>query len=154
MTDRMTDPAPDFTLHPDLLRDSLPVGSFPLCDVRMVNDATYPWFLLIPRRAGLRDVVDLDGEDYVRMWEESRQLGAALMRAFGGEKLNVAALGNMTPQLHIHHVVRFAADPAWPGPIWGVVPMRPYAPDDRSDTTARVCEALPGDAFRAHAGKG
>ena len=136
----------DFELHPDLDRDSHPVARLPLCDIRVMDDATYPWFLLVPRRPDLRDPVDLEGSDYARMWEESRHLGIAMMRAFAGEKLNVAALGNMTPQLHIHHVVRFASDPAWPGPIWGVVPMQPLTDAERERRTAALLEHLPEDA--------
>ena len=126
-----------FQLHPDLLRDShaLPAAEpmagaaapwLELCEARVIDDSAYPWFLLVPRVDGARDTVDLSPADHARMWEESRRFGTALMAAFGGHKLNVAALGNMTPQLHLHHVVRFRDDPAWPGPIWGVQPMMPY----------------------------
>lgn len=126
-----------YTLHPDLVRDTLPLSALgvdaaalglelELCEPRVINDATYPWFLLVPRRAGLRDTIDLAPSDHARLWVECRAMSELLMRAFGGEKLNVAALGNMTPQLHLHLVVRYRDDPAWPGPIWGKVPMRPY----------------------------
>lgn len=118
-----------FILHPDLVRDSLPLGRFEFCEARMVNDTTYPWFLLIPAEDGLRDTIDLSPTRHEKLWAESRVFSKAIMSAFGGEKLNVAALGNMTPQLHIHHVVRFRGDPAWPGPIWGVVPMQPLSQD-------------------------
>ena len=116
-----------FDLHPDLLRDTHPVTSWPLCDIRIMDDATYPWFVLVPRRADIRDTIDLDPADHARLWRESAAFSRAAMEAFAGEKLNVAALGNMTPQLHVHHVVRYATDPAWPGPIWGKVPMAPYS---------------------------
>ena len=120
-----------YQLHPDLVRDTHPLGfadpGFELCEARLMNDATYPWFVLVPRRDAICDTIDLDGAAHAQMWEESRSFSRAIMAAFAGEKLNVAALGNMTPQLHLHHVVRFEADPAWPGPIWGKVPMRPYS---------------------------
>ena len=117
-----------FQLHPDLVRDSHPlhVPWLELCEARIIDDSTYPWFLLVPQVEGARDTIDLSSEEHAKMWEESRRFSTAIMAAFDGHKLNVAALGNMTPQLHLHHVVRFRDDPAWPGPIWGVQPMMPY----------------------------
>ena len=118
-----------FHLHPDLVRDTLPVGTFPLCEVRIMDDTTYPWFVLVPQRAGIVETIDLSPEDYCQLWKESRMFSTAIMAAYQGHKLNVAALGNMTPQLHIHHIVRYCDDPAWPGPIWGKVPMEPHSPE-------------------------
>ncbi|MGB0905908.1 MAG: HIT domain-containing protein [Maricaulaceae bacterium] len=115
-----------FELHPDLLRDGLHMGDFSLCHLRLINDANYPWFVLIPKRDGISDTIDLTPEDHAAMWEESRIFSQAIMAVFKGEKLNVAALGNMTPQLHLHHIVRYKADAAWPGPIWGKLPLKPY----------------------------
>ena len=115
-----------FDLHPDLKRDGVHMGDFPLCHVRLINDANYPWFVLIPKRENISDTIDLMPKDHRVMWEESRIFSAAIMNIFAGDKLNVAALGNMTPQLHLHHIVRFVVDPAWPGPIWGKRPMTPY----------------------------
>jgi len=117
----------NFQLHPDLVRDGIPVGDFPLCKVLLINDAAYPWFVLVPKRASISDTIDLERADYAALWEESRIFSAAIMAGFNGEKLNVAALGNMTPQLHIHHIIRFKSDAAWPGPIWGKQPMTPYS---------------------------
>lgn len=115
-----------FELHPDLTRDGIHMGDFPLCHVRLINDSNFPWFVLIPKKDNISDTIDLTPEDHAAMWEESRIFSKAIMTIFSGEKLNVAALGNMTPQLHIHHIVRFKTDAAWPGPIWGKVPMQPY----------------------------
>jgi len=117
-----------FDLHPDLVRDGIDMGRFALCRVLMINDAAYPWFVLVPERGGISDTIDLTPEDYQQLWHESRIFSTAIMDAYKGEKLNVAALGNMTPQLHIHHIVRYKSDPAWPGPIWGKQPMTPYRP--------------------------
>jgi len=117
-----------FTLHSDLIRDGIMMGHFPLCQVLMINDATYPWFVLVPRRSGISDIIDLPLDDYQQLWTESRVFSQAIMQAFIGEKLNVAALGNMTPQLHIHHIIRYKTDPAWPRPIWGHQPLIPYNP--------------------------
>ena len=115
-----------FELHPDLKRDGIPVGRFPLCLVLLINDRSYPWFVLVPERENVRDTIDLKVPDYERLWKESRVFGGGIMQVFSGEKLNVAALGNVTPQLHVHHIVRFSNDPAWPAPIWGKQPMVPY----------------------------
>ena len=115
-----------FTLHPDLKRDGIPIGKFPLCQVLLINDANYPWFVLVPQLENLRECIDLDEEEYQTFWSESRALSVGIMKAFDGEKLNVAALGNMTPQLHVHHIVRYSHDVAWPAPIWGKHPMTPY----------------------------
>ena len=115
-----------FELHPDLKRDGIPMGTFDQCLVLLINDAAYPWFVLVPKREGISDMIDLTPEDYRQMCEESSIFSKAIMEIFEGEKLNVAALGNMTPQLHIHHIVRYKSDAAWPGPIWGKQPMQPY----------------------------
>ncbi len=115
-----------FELHPDLARDGIYLGRFSLCQVLLINDSAYPWFVLVPQRKNIRDTIDLTESDFDELWAESRALSVAIMKVFEGEKLNVAALGNITPQLHLHHVVRFASDPAWPGPIWGVQPLTPY----------------------------
>ncbi len=115
-----------FDLHPDLKRDGIEMGSFDLCRVLLINDTSYPWFVLVPERAAISDTIDLSATEHAQLWVESRLFGEAIMKAFDGEKLNVAALGNMTPQLHVHHIVRFKSDPAWPAPIWGKRPMSPY----------------------------
>jgi len=115
-----------FELHPDLKRDGIPLGRFPLCLVLLINDRNYPWFVLVPERENIRDTVDLAPGDYRDLWSESREFGPGIMRAWDGDKLNVAALGNVTPQLHVHHVVRYKTDAAWPAPIWGKHPMLPY----------------------------
>jgi len=115
-----------FELHPDLKRDGILMGKFPLCQVLLINDSNYPWFVLVPQREGISDTIDLVPGDYAQMWAESALFSTGIMTAWSGEKLNVAALGNMTPQLHIHHIVRYADDAAWPGPIWGKLPLKAY----------------------------
>lgn len=117
----------EFELHPDLQRDGLHIGNFQLCRVLLINDSSYPWFVLIPEIPNTSDTIDLSPSEHEQLWRESRTFGAAIMELFNGEKLNVAALGNVTPQLHIHHIVRFQSDPAWPAPIWGVLPLVPYS---------------------------
>ncbi|WP_366515600.1 HIT domain-containing protein [Solimonas marina] len=116
-----------FELNDRLKADTLWLGDWPLCRVLLMNDAQFPWVILVPRRAGIREIYELDAADQVQLLHESSALGRALMADFGGEKLNIGALGNLVPQLHVHHIVRHAADPAWPGPVWGRVPAQPYA---------------------------
>jgi diadenosine tetraphosphate (Ap4A) HIT family hydrolase len=119
--------ASPFELHTDLQRDGILLGQFELCLVLLINDRSYPWFVLVPQRAAIRDTIDLESADYRQLWEESKIFGTAIMQIFAGEKLNVAALGNVTPQLHVHHVVRHSHDPAWPAPIWGKQPLQSYS---------------------------
>lgn len=137
-----------FELHPDLKRDGINIGDFPLCRVLLINDAAYPWFVLVPRRAGIRDAIDLSPQDYMQLWQESRIFSKAIMNAFKGDKLNVASLGNMTPQLHVHHIIRYKTDPAWPGPIWGKQPLTPYD-DQKIDTILGTVTGLDLTNFQA-----
>ncbi|MBT5571344.1 MAG: HIT family protein [Alphaproteobacteria bacterium] len=118
-----------FQLHPQLAADTVPVVTWRLCQVLLINDANYPWLVLVPARDGLRDLDDLEPADLQRASEEIVRASKALKSAFSPDKINVGALGNMVPQLHIHVIARFADDPAWPQPIWGVVPAQPYAAD-------------------------
>ena len=138
-----------FELHPDLARDGIFLGSFPLCQVLLINDSAYRWFVLVPQREKIRDTVDLSKTDYETLWSESRAFSIAIMKMFDGEKLNVAALGNITPQLHLHHVVRFATDAAWPGPIWGVQPLTPYSAQQIEDIQSEI-SAASISGFRPH----
>jgi len=137
-----------FALHPRLAADSFVLGDFPLCRLLLMNDAQYPWFILVPRRAGAREIYLLEERDQLQLWRESSQLSRAAMEAYRGEKLNVAALGNSVPQLHLHHVVRDARDAAWPGPVWGRHPARPYTAAEKLERCAALWPLLPGE-FRA-----
>jgi diadenosine tetraphosphate (Ap4A) HIT family hydrolase len=94
-----------------------------------MNDCHYPWFILVPARADIREIYQLDADDRQQLLDESCRLSEFLMEAYAGEKLNVAALGNQVPQLHLHHIVRFASDAAWPAPIWGKQPAQAYSPE-------------------------
>jgi diadenosine tetraphosphate (Ap4A) HIT family hydrolase len=114
-----------FELHPQLAADCHVLGSYDLSLLLMLNDAHYPWFVLVPRRPGLTELYQMSEADAARFWGESRMLSQQIMRIFQGDKLNVAALGNMVPQLHVHHIVRFATDVAWPKPVWGASPAQP-----------------------------
>ncbi len=111
----------EFQLHPQLAQDSIWLADWPLCQLRLSLDANYPWFLLIPRRNNILEIIDLTTEEQQQLWQESACLSRWLQQQFQGDKLNIAALGNMVPQLHLHHIVRFSTDPAWPAPVWGKV---------------------------------
>jgi len=125
-----------FALHPHFEQEALAVGDFPLCRLLLMNDANYPWFILVPRRSGIREIFELTDRDQQQLIRESSQLSRALVRLFHADKLNIAALGNMVPQLHIHHVVRYRTDRAWPNPVWGLFSAKPYAASTRQKTCA------------------
>lgn len=116
-------------LHPQLQKDCLLIGRFALCRLLLMRDANYPWFILVPDREGIAEIFELSEEDQGQLLRESSQLAAILSERFHADKLNIAALGNLVPQLHIHHVVRYREDAAWPAPVWGRVPVRPYTPE-------------------------
>lgn len=132
-----------FAIHPQLAADSFAIARWPLCEVRVINDANYPWLVLIPQKAGLKDFDDLSPEDMALAGEEIRAASKALRQLYQPDKLNVAALGNQVPQLHIHLVARFHSDAAWPNPIWGVVPARTYE-DENDERVVALKEALIG----------
>jgi len=110
----------EFVLHPQLAKDTLPIADWPLCRVLRMNDTTYPWLILVPRRANCREISELPSGDRHRLIDEIARASEALQRDCRPEKINVGALGNMVPQLHIHVIARFTTDPAWPRPVWGV----------------------------------
>jgi diadenosine tetraphosphate (Ap4A) HIT family hydrolase len=116
-----------FSLHPQLAKDCEVIGDLPLCKVLLCNDANYPWVILVPRREDIREQFQLADEDQQLLLIESNFVAQSMNEAFKADKMNVAALGNQVPQLHIHHIVRYADDQAWPGPVWGAVPKRDYA---------------------------
>ncbi|PLT26565.1 HIT domain-containing protein [Pseudoalteromonas sp. MelDa3] len=117
---------PEFELAPELKRDCIDLADWPLCKVLLLNDSQYPWFVLVPRQPALREIIDLSEGDQIVYLKESAKLSKLIMNVFKPDKLNIAALGNMVPQLHIHHIARFTTDAAWPAPIWGKYPAVPY----------------------------
>jgi len=131
-----------FNLNPRLEGDSFFVADLPLCAVRLMKDANYPWLLLVPRKPDLVEIIDLDEADQQQLMREISQASACLRRVTDCEKLNVGALGNMVSQLHVHVIARFREDAAWPGPVWGVVPARAPDPDKAETLIERLRDAL------------
>lgn len=115
-----------FQLDPRLQNDCIVMGDFPLSRLLLLNDATYPWFVLVPRIAKAEEIYQLDDQQQQQLWRESAIVGGWMSKSFEFDKLNVAALGNVVRQLHLHHVGRRTDDPTWPGPVWGQHPPQPY----------------------------
>jgi diadenosine tetraphosphate (Ap4A) HIT family hydrolase len=121
------DPAAEiWSLHPQLERDTVAIGDLPLCRALLINDATYPWMLLVPRRPRITEIIELPEREQMQLMGEIAQASAAMKSATGCDKINVAALGNVVPQLHVHVIARSHGDAAWPKPVWGVAPARAY----------------------------
>ena len=139
------DPARDRDpeLHPyqldaQLKRDCIVLGRFSLCDLLLMNDANYPWFILVPRRADVSEIYHLSNLDQQQLLAESSLLSSNLADIFNADKMNVAALGNVVKQLHLHHVVRYQDDPAWPAPVWGKLAARAYSAEQIDELRERV----------------
>jgi len=128
-------------IHPQLANDCLVLGRFPLCHFLLVKDANYPWFILLPDRDDIQEIYQLSERDQNQLLIESSELSSKLMQIFNGDKFNIAALGNQVPQLHLHHIVRYKTDPAWPGPVWGKVPARAYSDLQLDDIILKLKQA-------------
>ena len=124
----MPDPSHPWSLHPQLAADTHAVGDLPLSRLLIIKDANYPWLVLVPRRPGVSEILDLEPEDQARLMGEITRTGAALKEIAPCDKLNIAALGNVVPQLHVHVVARSKNDAAWPHPVWGKLKPRAYDP--------------------------
>ncbi len=135
-----------FVLHERLSADTFYIGDFPLCQVLMMNDQRYPWFILVPKKNQLTELYHLTEEDRVHYIQETSFLSQKVMDAYAGHKLNVATLGNIVPQLHVHHVVRYREDDAWPGPVWGVGESVPYDDEMLKERLSRL-SLLEGELF-------
>ncbi|TNE61455.1 MAG: HIT domain-containing protein [Alphaproteobacteria bacterium] len=118
----------DFSLHPQLAADTVPVIDLPLCRVLLMTDANYPWLVLVPRRMDARELHRLPAADQQVLMAEMTAVADVLEAKTSADKMNVASLGNMVPQLHVHVIARFEGDVAWPGPVWGAAPAATYDP--------------------------
>jgi diadenosine tetraphosphate (Ap4A) HIT family hydrolase len=129
-------------IHPQLRNDCLILGHLELCHLLLLRDANYPWLILVPDREAITEIHQLDEADQQQLMRESVLLSRALETAFSPDKLNIAALGNIVPQCHVHHIVRYRTDVAWPAPVWGRVPVKAYSEDALAGVVAKLKQAL------------
>ncbi|OQR32739.1 HIT family protein [Pseudomonas sp. Bc-h] len=141
-----------FVLDSRLLQDTVPVGDFPLCRLLLSNDSQYPWFILVPRRADISEIFQLSDAEQTQLWSETTLLSKTLQQLFNADKMNVAALGNVVSQLHMHVIVRRKGDAAWPAPVWGKHPAVPYSTDESAVIFARLKTVLT-EGFTFHEGQ-
>lgn len=131
-----------FQLNPRLEQDCITIGRFGLCRLLMMNDSQYPWFILVPERENVQEIYQLSNEERAVLTEESSYLAENLAALYKADKMNIAAIGNLVPQLHIHHVVRYRDDKAWPAPVWGKFAAEPYTDQQIAEHLARVTDRL------------
>lgn len=115
-----------FQLHPRLKQDSIKIGHLGLSQLLLINDSHYPWFVLVPERSDITEIYQLSTSDQQQLQHDSSLLSETLAHIFKADKMNIAAIGNLVPQLHIHHIVRYKNDIAWPAPVWGKYDAEPY----------------------------
>jgi diadenosine tetraphosphate (Ap4A) HIT family hydrolase len=132
-----------FVLHPTLAKDTVPVGDLPLCRVLLMNSRHFPWLVLVPRREALRELFDLSEADHRVLSDEIHKVSRQFRELTGAHKMNVAALGNIVPQLHIHVIARFKEDAAWPNPVWScqLLPQN-YGEMECAEFTKKIRETL------------
>jgi diadenosine tetraphosphate (Ap4A) HIT family hydrolase len=128
----------DWSLHPQLQRDTINIGDLPLSRVLIINDVNYPWILLVPRRPAVAEIIDLDEVEQAQLMTEIARVGRALKTVTQCDKLNIAALGNVVPQLHVHVIARRQGDGAWPRPVWGQTPPLPYDKADLEEFVSAI----------------
>jgi diadenosine tetraphosphate (Ap4A) HIT family hydrolase len=140
----MSELPPSFALHPQLAADTLPVGDLALSRVLLMNTTRFPWLMLVPRRPDVREIIDLPTHEQATLWREISAVSVLVRDLFRAEKLNVCAIGNMVPQLHVHVIARFTTDEAWPRPVFGFAPPLPYSPTAAKELAARIAAGLGG----------
>lgn len=136
-----------FSLDQRLREDSYVIGRFPLSLLLLSRDANYPWCILVPERENTYELYHLSEEDQQQLIGESSRLAEVMDSVFDADKMNIATLGNVVPQLHLHHIARYKDDPAWPAPIWGAVPARAYEPEPLKSRVEKLMNALAGEDF-------
>lgn len=141
-----------FELHERLKADTWEVGEFPLCLLLLTKDANYPWTILVPKRAGITEIYQLVSIDRQQLLHESCLLAEAMQSLFSPDKLNIATIGNIVPQLHMHHVARTSDDIAWPSPVWGAAPALSYSAVDSDSRLANLRAYLAKDLLTLKAG--
>ncbi|WP_298608797.1 HIT domain-containing protein [uncultured Thiothrix sp.] len=131
-----------FELHPQLAADTLLVGNLPLCRVLLMNESRYPWLILVPQRNEISEIYQLSATERTQLWSESDLVSRQLMQLFKADKLNIAALGNVVPQLHLHHIARFKTDATWPAPVWGKFKAEAYPPEAAESLLQQLRQVL------------
>ena len=129
-----------FNLHPQLERDCITVGHLTLCRLLLMNDKQFPWFILVPEIEGITEIFQLDKQQQGLLIEESSFLAEQLNTLYKADKINIAAIGNLVPQLHIHHVVRYRSDKAWPAPVWGKFAAISYSEQEVGDILSLITD--------------
>jgi len=138
-------------LHPQLDKDCSVLGEFTLCSLLLANDANYPWFILLPNREDITEIHQLSLTDQQQLFSESMYFCRCLEDIYQPDKLNIAALGNVVPQLHIHHIARFTTDACWPAPVWGATAALPRTEEELKNIKNQLLtwfEKNPDQAFR------
>jgi len=131
-----------FTLHHRLQEDTIEIARLKLSSVLLMNDSSFPWLILVPERQGVQEVYELSIEDRSVLIEEIAAASKIILQLYSPDKINIGALGNLVPQLHIHVIGRFRTDRAWPGPVWGTGPTRPYADEGLAAVSAGIKKAF------------
>lgn len=137
-------PGQGWHLHPQLANDTHPLAQLDLSELRLMDDANHPWLILVPRIAEAVEWIDLDEAEQARLNAEITLACHALQSVFRPHKLNIASLGNLVPQLHVHVIARFEEDIAWPRPVWGTATAKPYSPEALIERIRRLQAALAG----------
>ena len=125
-----------------LANDTVPVCELDLCEVRLMDNANHPWLILVPRVADAVEIIDLEPAQRTQLTAEIDAAARALHALFHPDKLNIAALGNLVPQLHVHVIARFHDDIAWPRPVWGAADARPYEPEELIERVSALAAKL------------
>ncbi|AFJ01328.1 HIT family hydrolase, diadenosine tetraphosphate hydrolase [Methylophaga frappieri] len=133
-----------FKLHPQLKNDTFPVGDLPLCQVLLMKDARFTWLIMVPRRDAVSEVFELNMKDQQQFWHESALVAEKLKKLSHADKINLAALGNQVPQLHMHVIARFQSDAAWPLPVWGQGDADQFTDETADQTLSQLREMLDG----------
>jgi diadenosine tetraphosphate (Ap4A) HIT family hydrolase len=131
-----------FQLHPQLEKDCIAIGKLQLSRLLLMNDSQFPWFILVPEIEGITEIYQLSKQQQSLLIEESSLLAEKLNTLYKADKINIAAIGNLVPQLHVHHVVRYRSDKAWPAPVWGRFPAIPYSEQELAEANRLITHSL------------
>lgn len=131
-----------FTLHERLRADTFEIMMLQVSRVLLMDDSSFPWLILVPEREGICEIHELERDDRSVLVEEIAHASRIIQHLYKPDKINVGALGNLVPQLHVHVIGRFRGDRAWPGPVWGTGSAKPYAEDERKAVFKRFAEAF------------